>query len=158
MKKDWLFCDENIICNFRSVGVLIQNDKILLQREKDGAEYALPGGHVNVNETSEQAIIREYKEETGADILCERLLWVEESFWKWDRKDSHTIAFYYLVSLSDPMSIPDERGFFSQKDNCNIVLEWILMEDVKNITVYPSIIEEKINNFSNSIEHFISIE
>ena len=46
MEKDWLFKDEDFICNFRSAGILIKNNKILLQREKTGFKYALPGGHV----------------------------------------------------------------------------------------------------------------
>ena len=158
MKKDWLFHDEDTVCNFRSVGVLIQNGKILIQREKNGTEYALPGGHVNVNETSEQAIIREYKEETGANISCKRLLWVEESFWKWDEKDAHTIAFYYLVSLSDATAIPDRGDFFSQKDNCGIVLTWLPIEEVKNTNIYPAIIKGKIDNLSETIEHLVSNE
>lgn len=83
MKPDWLFKSENYICNFRSAGVLIRNNKILVQREKDGLEYALPGGHVKIGETSMEALIREYQEEIGADITCERLIWVEECFWEW---------------------------------------------------------------------------
>ncbi|NLP48405.1 MAG: hypothetical protein GX345_05605 [Clostridiales bacterium] len=49
---DWLFSGENYICNFRSAGVLIRNNKILLQRDKEGLEYALPGGHVKIGEYS----------------------------------------------------------------------------------------------------------
>lgn len=45
-KNDWLFIEDKYICNFRSVGVLLRNKKILVQREKDGDIYALPGGHV----------------------------------------------------------------------------------------------------------------
>ena len=74
MQMDWLFKGESYICNFRSVGVLIKNNKILVQRDKDGSEYALPGGQVKIGESSIDSLKREYKEETGADIICERLL------------------------------------------------------------------------------------
>jgi ADP-ribose pyrophosphatase len=157
MNRDWLFKDEKSICNFRTVGVLIRGGKILLQREKEGNEYALPGGHVKSNETSEQSLIREYKEETNADIICERLIWIEESFWKWGDRDTSTIAFYYLIKLVNDADIPDDY-FESQKDNCNVILEWVLIQDLKGLTVYPRFLVEKIDSISNGIEHFISVE
>ena len=155
MKKDWLFSDEKNICSYRAVGVLIRNNKILVQREKDGNEYALPGGHVMIGETSEESLTREYKEETGADILCSRMIWVEEVFWKWDGKKAHTIAFYYLISLKNESDIPDSY-FESHKDNSDVLLEWVEIDELKNLTVYPAFIKDKIVNISNGIEHFIS--
>ena len=157
MQKDWLFSNENQICNYRSAGVLIRGGKILVQRERNGNEYAFPGGHVIVGETSEQSLIREFKEETGADIICERLIWVEESFWKWNGKNTHTIAFYYLLSLENEMDIPDDY-FESQKDNCNVILEWMNIENLKNITIYPDFAKEKAMNISENIEHFVRYE
>lgn len=74
MKSDWLFQSESNICSFRTVGVLLRDNKILVQWDKDGTEYALPGDHVKIGETSEESLIREYKEETGADIVCNRLI------------------------------------------------------------------------------------
>lgn len=47
MKKDWLFRDETTVCNVRVAGVLLRDGKLLVQRDKNGAEYALPGGHVS---------------------------------------------------------------------------------------------------------------
>ena len=157
MRKDWVFSDENNICHFRTVGVLLKANKVLVQRDKDGAEYALPGGHVKVGETSEESLIREYKEETGADISCGRLIWVEETFWKWGNKTAHGIAFYYLISLKNDMDIPD--GYFeSHKDNCNVLLQWVTIDEMKQLTIYPAFIKEKIETISENIEHFISIE
>ncbi|MFR5875408.1 MAG: NUDIX domain-containing protein, partial [Eubacterium sp.] len=95
--KDWNFKIDNSICNFRSVGVLIKNDKILVQRDKDGNVYALPGGHVKIGESSADTLIREYKEETGADIICNKLIWIEECFWEWNNVKTNTLAFYYLI-------------------------------------------------------------
>ena len=82
MGRDWLFSDDDSICNYRTAGLLIRDNRVLVQRERYGSEYALPGGHVGFGETSRQALIREYKEETGADIECYRLIWIEEVFWK----------------------------------------------------------------------------
>lgn len=46
--KDWLFTSDEYICDLRTAAVLVQDEKILVQRERNGNEYALPGGHVEV--------------------------------------------------------------------------------------------------------------
>ena len=157
MSRDWLFSDEKNVCGFRTAGVLIRDNSLLVQRDRDGSEYALPGGHVKVHETSEQSLIREFKEETGAAILCERLIWVEETFWKWGNKDAHTIAFYYLIKLADDADISDNY-VEANKDNSKVILEWIPISEIGQKTVYPDFLAKKICNISSSIEHFISIE
>ncbi len=48
MKNDWFFQNENYICSFRTAGVLIHDKKIFVQRDKDGCEYALPGGPLSL--------------------------------------------------------------------------------------------------------------
>ncbi len=155
---DWQFSGENYICNFRSVGVLIRNNKILVQCDKDGLEYTLPGGHVKIGECSNDSLVREYKEETGADIICERLIWVEECFWEWNKKQTSTLAFYYLINLCDETDIPDNGEFVSQKDNCSVVLGWVSLEKIKSLTIYPSFLKEKIFDIGNNIEHFVTKE
>lgn len=68
--KDWLFTSSDYICDLRTVAVLVKDGKILVQREKDGNEYALPGGHVKIGETLEDGLIRETMEEMGVKIEC----------------------------------------------------------------------------------------
>ena len=155
MIDDWLFSDENRICNFRVAGVLIKNNSILLQKEKNGKEYAVPGGHVRAGETTEQSLIREYLEETGVDIICNRLCWVEETFWEWGDKNAHTITFYYLISLENDSEL-SVKASFPQKDNDNVVLEWVPLENIETIMVYPQFLKEKATNISPFVEHFIS--
>ena len=156
--KDWNFKVDNNICNFRSVGVLIQDGKILVQRDRGGTEYALPGGHVQIGESSIDSLIREYKEETGAEIICDRLLWIEECFWEWNGQKTNTIALYYKINLADRDSIPYGDEFVSQKDNCNVLLGWIPVEKLTEINIYPSFIKEKILDIRSYPEHFITHE
>lgn len=155
---NWSFIKENNICSFRSAGVLIKDGKLFVQKEIDGDEYALPGGIVNIGETSEYAVIRRYKEETGADIICERLIWVEESFWEWNNRKAHTLTYYYLISLKDENAILDNNQFVSQKCNDNVVVGWMPLDNIHKITIYPTFVKNKINNITDCIEHFTSRE
>ena len=91
MEKDWIFRTDEYICDLRTVGVLVRSGKLLVQRDRDGSEYALPGGHVRIGETTEDGLVREYKEETGADIKVGKLLWTEECFWEWNPGAQHCV-------------------------------------------------------------------
>jgi len=153
MIRDWLFADESNICGFRAAGVLIRDNELLLQSH--GNEFALPGGHVVLGETAEDAIIREFKEEIRLDILCAKLLWIEESFWNWGSKKAHSISFYYLTSLKDGSDI---SGNFleTSKDNKDVLFQWASLEDLGKIAVYPSFVKYEIKNISGDIKHFVT--
>ena len=156
MNKDWLFSSENYICDVRTVGVLVRNGKLLVQRDKDGAEYALPGGHIKIGETLEDGLKREYLEETGAKIRCEKLLWSEECFWEWKGKQAHNIAFYYLISLCDGYDIVDNGEFQSHKDNAGVVLGWMPIDEIQKVTIYPEFLKKEIHSLGGEIKHFVS--
>lgn len=156
MNKDWIFVVDNNTCGVRTVGVLVRDGKVLVQRDRDGNEYALPGGHIQIGETLEAGLIREYKEETGADISCLKMLWSEECFWEWKGRKAHNISFYYLIELKDNSDIPDTGEFISHKDNCNVVIGWMPIEEIKNVTIYPEFIKEEIYQLDGPIKHFVS--
>lgn len=92
--KDWLFASDEYICDLRTVAVLVQDGKILVQRERDGNEYALPGGHVKIGETLEDGLIRETMEEMGVKIECKQMLWSEECFWEWEASAQYCILLF----------------------------------------------------------------
>ncbi len=156
LEKDWLFSAETYICDIRTVGVLVKNNKILVQRDKDGNEYALPGGHIKIGETLEDGLIREYKEETGIDIRIKHMLWSEECFWECGGRQAHNIAFYYLIEECDGFEIPDVGEFVSHKDNCNVVIGWMDIDQIQNVVIYPEFLKNEIHNLNGQIKHFIS--
>ena len=154
--KDWSFKTDEYICDLRTVAVLIKDKKILVQRDRNGNEYALPGGHIKIGETLEEGLIRETLEEMGVGIKCTRLLWSEECFWEWNNRQAHTIAFYYLIELRDDLEIPENGEFVSQKDNCDVVIGWMPIEEIQKVTIYPEFLKEEIYSLNGPIKHFVS--
>ena len=60
-----------------------ENGNILVQNrtKSDWPGITFPGGHVEINETLEEAVIREIKEETGLDIKNPILCGIKERPW-----------------------------------------------------------------------------
>lgn len=158
MEKDWIFSAEDYSCDVRVAAVLVRDGKILVQKDADGTEYALPGGHIRIGETLEDGLIREMMEETGVEIECKRLLWSEECFWEWKGRKAHNLSFYYLIALRDGFDIPDHGEFVSQKDNPNVVVGWMPVDQLQNATIYPAFIKEEIKELNGPIKHFVTKE
>lgn len=154
---DWLFKDKNKIFAFRSTGVLLCKGKILIQRGINDTVFALPGGHVAWGETSAETLAREFKEEIGADISVDRLIWVEEVFWNWEEKEAHTICHYHLIHLNIPSQISHKGAFKSlETDESRLIFQWADIDELHNYKIYPIFLKDKITNLSDGIEHFIT--
>jgi ADP-ribose pyrophosphatase YjhB (NUDIX family) len=51
-----------------------ESDKILLVRESIDGKWSLPGGWADIGQTPKEVVIKEFKEETGLDVLPKTLL------------------------------------------------------------------------------------
>jgi 8-oxo-dGTP diphosphatase len=54
--------------------VVMQADQVLLIQREDWQVWALPGGSIDPGESAAQAAVREVKEESGFDIVLERMV------------------------------------------------------------------------------------
>lgn len=81
----------------RVCGVLIENEEILLLKHqtlgKLGYLWLPPGGGVEFGESAEEALIREFKEETNLEIKVEKYLFVNEMI----NTRHHAIEIFYQV-------------------------------------------------------------
>jgi len=112
------------------------------------------GGRVNFGETAEAGVIREFKEELNVNIAYQRLIWVEESFWRENNKTTHSICFYSLVSLKNDTDLPESFAG-TALDNDEVIFEWVALDDLSKLTVYPQFIKDKIKNITDGVEHFV---
>ena len=57
-----------------AMGILYNEEKgLLLEKRTDTGEWCVPGGAIELNETLEEALAREVKEETNLDIANPKL-------------------------------------------------------------------------------------
>ena len=128
----------------RVAGITIQGDEILLieHTKKDKKYWLVPGGGVDWGESTEQALIREYKEETNLDIEVKDFLFFSEAISP--DKNKHVINLYFLVIVkndSEPMKIGDESNLSD--------LRYVSKEESKDIKLYPNIKEQLLKILNN---------
>jgi ADP-ribose pyrophosphatase YjhB (NUDIX family) len=156
---DILFHTDNQMFSYRVAGILIYENKILLQKPTNDDGYAFPGGHVAFGETNAETLYREFKEEMGIDVFVNGLKWVGEIFFSWDNKPCHQICLYYLVSLKNK-SQKQLLDKFTGVENMegrkfNIEFHWVAIEDLSNIPIYPTNAVELFKHFDEGVQHFV---
>lgn len=97
---------------------IIKDNNVCLLYYKSFDHYTLPGGGIEMNETKEDALVREIKEETGFELESfEPALELEERF-----SDSIWVHTFYFSTINDKMHkvqwTKEEKGY-------GISLKWV---------------------------------
>lgn len=156
---DILFKKEDGVFSYRVAGICIKNGRVLLQTTTgEDRSFAFPGGHVAFGETNAETLIREFREEIGADVAVGELKWVAEIFFPWGNKPCHQICLYYMVELLNG-DIPDKGCFLGQEHlegrNFDLEFHWIPVDAVKNMEIYPTQTPELLGKLHEGVQHFV---
>ena len=139
----------------RTVGVIVNNNKVLLQGRKGKSTWGFLGGSIASFESSKEAIIRECKEEIGENVKVKRLLAVVEDFFNYLGKyNVHQISFYYLIELDTNSKLLKIDEFDGIEEGKNLTFKWFDINDSDTL-IKPRQIFEKLKNNDNTIKHII---
>ncbi|MBA3823347.1 MAG: NUDIX hydrolase [Ktedonobacterales bacterium] len=149
--------------NFRTVGVAIHNEQVLLHRATHDTWWSLPGGRVELHETSADALVREMREEMGVDVVLQRLLWVHEQFYVDDisLRRNHSLGFYYLMKVPESLLHPQISSFSSHEANDEeLVFQWHPIAELETLAMplYPIMLRTGLRNLPESVVHLVSTQ
>lgn len=156
---DLLFKADEWVFSYRVAGICVRNGKVLLQTTTgEDRSFAFPGGHVAFGETNADTLIREFKEEIGADIAVGDLKWVAEVFFPWGSKPCHQICLYYMVEIQNP-EFP-VSGVFLGKEHLegrsfDLEFHWVPIAQAKDMEVYPTNTRELLDKLNDGVQHFV---
>ena len=146
---------------FRVCGIVEKDNKVLVMKINKNKFYCLPGGHVELGEDTNAAILREMKEELGYEVEIKKLVCVHQNLFKNETgKPFHEIGFYYLVSPKDKNFVA-ENSVRMENDKGQIVrleMNWVTKDQLKEIDFRPHIIRKMILNNNNNFECYITKE
>jgi len=96
-----------------TVGALIFNQEgkvFLMTSPKWQGKYSLPGGHIELGETIEEAVKREIKEETNLDVFDIQFLMIQESIYSEEfYKKKHFVFLDFICKTKDIDVVLDKR-------------------------------------------------
>ena len=139
--------------NYRSAAVIIHDDNVLLHKSEKDDFWTLPGGRVELFESSEDTIAREIFEELGVGAIARRLLWHAENFFEYSGKKYHEVSNYFLAEfLEDPTLVP-ERDFPGIEVDLDLIYRWVPISKLSEYVIKPRFLIEGIQRMPSSAEY-----
>ncbi|HEX2945570.1 MAG TPA: NUDIX hydrolase [Clostridia bacterium] len=143
--------------NYRVGAIIIKDNKLLMVKNDSAPYYYSVGGRVKLNETSEEAVVRETYEETGIKLEIDRLVFLHEHFFHEEvtREHYHEIALFYLMKVNQNMDfVCKSFGEQGAKEH----LHWLPVEGLDSINIYPEFFKTKLSRSIIGIQHIITKE
>lgn len=139
--------------NYRVGAVILFEDKILMVKDPHGYYYSV-GGRVHFGEFSEEAILREVREEIGISLEIDRLAFIHKNFFTADFAENlpfHEIALFYLMK-------PSQHLQHFEKTGLNPSLFWLPIKELSQLNVYPDFFQTELADLSKACKHFLTKE
>ena len=140
----------------RVAAVALHDGHVLLHRSEIDDFWALPGGRCELLETAQDAIRREMREELGAELRVERLLWVMENFFEHQGVSCHELGLYFLIDLGPDFEhyAPDE-SFEGDEEGLGLVFCWFPVEALQAMRLYPTFLRDALQDLPEHVVHVV---
>ena len=143
---------------FRVCGIVRVNNKYLTVKIQNNDFYCLPGGHVELGEDTETAVLREMKEELGYEVQIVRLVSIIQNFFKAkDGRMFHELGYYYIVeptnidevNLEDYIRMENDKGEMKRLE-----FRWFTLDELKETRFLPEVLKSKLDG--DNLENIIT--
>ena len=146
MDLRWLV--DGMKLNVRVGIMLIKDNKVLLHKNDNRDNYVLPGGGIHFLESSEEAIIREIKEETGLDIKVDECVSTIENIFEHQGIKFHEIYFIYKGTFIDDI---DTSKIINNIEGKPIKYGFVDLDKIDDYYILPVVIQDVLKNNTSHI-------
>ena len=129
----------------RAAALILQNGKLLVTKDK--GKYYTIGGAIQVNESTEDAVVREVREELGIRAQAGQLAFVVENRFEQDGVSYHNIEFHYLVDLLG------DAPLTMQEDEKMLPCEWIDLDRLEDFQLVPTFLKTALPDWDGQLRH-----
>ncbi|MEK4085407.1 ADP-ribose pyrophosphatase YjhB, NUDIX family [Paenisporosarcina quisquiliarum] len=142
--------------NYRVAGLIVKDNKLLIMQDKGQPYFYVPGGRIKMNEKSVDAVKREIQEELGVEVNVDRMLWINENFFKEETSEEqfHEVCFFYLVELKENEDLKGNEFVVDEEGKIHTYY-WKTLDEIKYINLYPQFLREKIVDLPLHINHIV---
>jgi 8-oxo-dGTP pyrophosphatase MutT (NUDIX family) len=144
--------------NYRIAGLGFREGHVLVHRAVHEPFWTFPGGRAEIGETSEETLKREMVEELDVQVRVERLLWVVENFFHYEKRDWHELGFYYLMQIPPEFPFAPEEIIHRVEDGGNYLeFKWVPAKHaaLAALDIPPYFIAEEIENLPSQPRHVV---
>ena len=115
----------------------------------------MPGGRVQMGESSIEAIKRELLEEMNVTPKNITLIQVCQNFFEWMGSYQQELLFVYNIELDEDCE-PSTKDNFKCADASDKVFKWHDFASVKNLNCLPTCIYDLVKQYNSKIHHTIN--
>ena len=135
----------NTVFGVRATALILQNRKLLVTKDK--GKYYTIGGAIQVNESTEDALVREVREELGVKAQAGQLAFVVENRFEQAGVHFHNIEFHYFVDLLEraPLTM--------QEDAKRLPCRWIALNQLHTVPLKPTFLKTALPEWNGQLRH-----
>ena len=135
----------NTVFGVRATALIVKDNRLLVVEDEDG--FYTIGGAIQVDEATEDAVVREVKEELGVASKAVQLAFIVENRFEQAGVHYHNIEFHYLVDLLE------DAPLTMQEDEKMQPCEWIDLDQLQNIQLVPAFLKTALPNWDGQLRH-----
>lgn len=146
-KERWINMDltldvEEYKLNVRAAGLITHGNKLLAHKNINSDHYCLPGGRVEIGESSEETIKREIQEELGKQIEITGYIATIENFFEMKGSKYHEIFFLYQIEFKEEVDKKIETTLPNAEGKDYLRYEWLDLDKIATYPILPACIKD----------------
>ena len=144
--------------NYRVAAVIIVDGHVLICDEDDDDYSMLPGGRVELGESSILSLQREIAEEIGLAGQIGSLILTSESFYRREGEHFHELGYFYRVELpADARPNGQSPWLVTHDEGHEHRFHWIALDSdgVKTFNLKPEWLPEVLRRLPDQLTHII---